>query len=71
MIVIGHWNDLYLLIMPGAAGETAGLGVLEFGMPLFFAGIFLFTVLKAFEKAPTFPLKHPYLEESVHHDVGP
>lgn len=71
VILIGHWNDLYLLIMPGTAGETAGLGILELGMPIFFVGLFLFVVLKAFEKAPTFPLKHPYLEESVHHDVGP
>ncbi len=71
IILIGHWNDLYLLIMPGTAKETAGIGLLEIGMPIFFAGLFIFVVLKAFEKAPTFPLKHPYLMESVHHDVGP
>jgi hypothetical protein len=71
IILIGHWNDMYLLIMPGTVKETAGIGLLELGMPLFFAGLFIFVVLKAFEKAPTFPMKHPYLEESVHHDVGP
>jgi len=71
IILIGHWNDLYLLIMPGTAGELSGIGILEIGMPIFFAGLFLFIVLKSFEKAPTFPLKHPYLEEAVHHDVGP
>lgn len=71
VILIGHWNDLYLMIMPGSVKEQAGIGILEIGMPIFFVGLFLFVVLKAFEKAPTFPLKHPYLEESVHHDVGP
>ncbi|MDX5320523.1 MAG: quinol:cytochrome C oxidoreductase, partial [Bacteroidota bacterium] len=71
VILIGHWNDLYLMIMPGVVGEMAHIGLLEIGMPIFFVGLFLFVVLKAFEKAPTFPLKHPYLEESVHHDVGP
>lgn len=71
VILVGHWNDIYLMIMPGTLGTHAGIGLLELGMPLFFAGLFIFIVLKAFEKAPTFPLKHPYLEESVHHDVGP
>lgn len=70
IILVGHWNDLYLMIMPGTMKGAAQIGLLELGMPIFFAGIFIFTVLKAFEKAPTFPLKHPYLEESVHHDVG-
>lgn len=71
IILIGHWNDLYLLIMPGIMGEHASIGLLELGMPIMFGALFVFVVLKAFEKAPTFPLQHPYLEESVHHDVGP
>ncbi|MBI1221714.1 MAG: quinol:cytochrome C oxidoreductase [Bacteroidetes bacterium] len=71
IILVGHWNDVYLMIMPGAVGEMAGLGLLELGMPVFFAGLFIYVVLQAFEKAPTFPLQHPYLQESVHHDVGP
>ncbi len=71
IILIGHWNDLYLMIMPGVMQQYASIGLMEIGMPIFFGALFVFIVLKAFEKAPTFPLKHPYLEESVHHDVGP
>lgn len=70
IILIGHWNDLYLIVMPGIMKDQPGLGLLELGMPLFFAGLFIFVVLKALERAPLFPMKHPYLEESVHHDVG-
>lgn len=70
IILIGHWNDLYLMIMPGIMRDGAHIGLLEIGMPVFFAGIFIFVVLKSFEKANTYPKKHPYLEESLHHDVG-
>jgi hypothetical protein len=70
IILIGHWNDLYLLIMPGSAKDTAGLGLLELGMPLVVGGLFTYLVLNFLQKAPLFPVNHPYLEESVHHDVG-
>lgn len=71
IILIGHWLDLYLMIMPGTVKDMSSIGALEIGMPLVFAGIFLFIVFNALTKANLFPKNHPYLEESVHHDVGP
>jgi hypothetical protein len=56
--------------MPGSAKDTAGLGLLELGMPLVVGGLFTYLVLNLLQKAPLFPVNHPYLEESVHHDVG-
>jgi hypothetical protein len=51
--------------------EAGHVGLMEIGMPLIFAGVFIFIVLRALSKANLFPKNHPYLQESVHHDVGP
>jgi hypothetical protein len=69
-ILIGHWNDLYLMFMPGSLDKQAGIGPLEIGMTLTFAGIFMYWVLTALSKKGLIPVKHPYIEESAHHDVG-
>jgi hypothetical protein len=46
-----------------------GVGLLEVGMFLAFLGLLLHTVLTALTKAPLTPVNHPYLEESVHHQI--
>lgn len=71
IILVGHWIDMYLMVMPGSLGlEAPAIGALEIGTTMFFAGIFIYTVLWAFTKANTFPKNHPYIQEAVHHDVG-
>jgi len=67
-ILIGHWNDLYLMFMPGSTQSSVGL--LEIGVTLTFAGVFIYWVLTALSKKGLIPVKHPYIEESAHHDVG-
>ncbi len=69
-ILVGHWVDMYLLIMPGTVGNKADLGLLEIGTTMAFAGIFIYTVLHSLSKANLYPLNHPYLLESANHDVG-
>lgn len=69
-ILVGHWNDIYLMLMPGAIDKQATIGFLEIGMPLFFAGLFMYWVLTALSKKGLVPVKHPYIQESAHHDVG-
>lgn len=71
VILIGHWIDMYLLIMPGTVGEHAGIGLLEIGTTISFFGIFAFTVLRSLSKANLYPINHPYVLESANHDVGP
>jgi hypothetical protein len=66
VVLIGHWIDYYQMIMPGAAGEHAGIGVLEISMTLFYAGLFLFVVLRALASKPLLVKKDPFLEESLH-----
>jgi len=85
-ILIGHWNDMYLMIMPGAMNlatavtghnptgiletPSQGVGLMELGFLGIFAGLFLYVVLSTLAKSNTYPTKHPYLMESVMHDTG-
>jgi hypothetical protein len=70
IILLGHWLDLYLMVMPGTVGESAGIGLLEIGMTMTFAGFFIYWVLHNLSKDSLYPMNHPYLLESVNHDVG-
>jgi hypothetical protein len=71
LLLLGRYTDFYLLIMPGtaAAHHQAGLGFYEFGFFLLYAGIFAFTVCRELAKANLAPINHPYLEESMHHEI--
>ncbi|MCK5068440.1 MAG: hypothetical protein KAR16_13420 [Bacteroidales bacterium] len=68
VVLIGHWIDYFQMIMPGAAGEHAGIGVLEIAMTLFYTGVFLFVVLRALASRPLLVKKDPFLEESLHYE---
>ncbi|GIV33558.1 MAG: hypothetical protein KatS3mg031_1093 [Chitinophagales bacterium] len=67
VILVGHWIDFYLMVMPGSAGEHAALGLTELFITLGFAGGFIFVVLKTLTKASLVPVNDPYLKESVIH----
>lgn len=69
VIIIGHWLDVFMLVTPGSMGEYGGIGLLEIGLFLTFAGVFTFFVLNTLTKAPLMPQNHPYLEESKHHEI--
>jgi len=70
IILVGHWIDLYLMVMPATVGDSASIGLLEIGMTMTFAGFFIYWVLNSLSKKPLYPMNHPYLLESVNHDVG-
>ncbi|MCB9245906.1 MAG: quinol:cytochrome C oxidoreductase [Flavobacteriales bacterium] len=70
IILLGHWLDMYLMVMPGTVGESASIGLLEIGMTMTFAGFFIYWVLHNLSKDQLYPMNHPYLLESVNHDVG-
>ena len=69
LIFIGHWLDVYMLVTPGTMSTHGHLGLFEIGMFILFLGGFIFWVLKALTKRPLMPQKHPYLEESLHHEI--
>jgi len=71
VIFVGHWMDVNMMVMPGAAGHDFhhGLGLLDVGLFVLFLGAFIRVVLGTLAKAPLTPVNHPYLEESVHHSI--
>jgi hypothetical protein len=69
IIVVGHWLDVFQMVMPGSVKADWGIGVLEIGMFLGFLGMFLFVVHRSLAKAPLVAKNHPYLDEAKHHHV--
>jgi len=75
ILVIGHWLDYYVMIMPGTQAPTEHwwqhfTGYIEVGAFLTFAGLFCFLMFSALAKfSSLIPKKHPFLEESLHHHI--
>jgi hypothetical protein len=69
LMIIGHWIDVWLIIMPGIMGTHAHIGIVEICSTLFFGGLFLWVFFNAFSKAPVVAEKHPMIEESYHFQV--
>jgi hypothetical protein len=68
-ILLGHWLDFYMMMMPGTLRSEASIGLIEIGTTLIFLGIFLLAFTKGLTKASLVPVNHPFLEESIHHHV--
>ncbi len=69
LLLVGHWIDFYIMVMPNPLGAHAHMGWFEFGIALGYVGMIIWFGGKALEKAPTVPLHHPFLKESVIHHV--
>jgi len=69
VIFIGHWLDVFMIVMPGTMADHWHLGLVEVGMFLAFLGAFVYVTLNRLTKAPLTPVQHPYLEESIHHSI--
>ena len=69
VILIGHWMDFYLMIMPGTLRGESGFGLIELGCALTFLGAFLVMFTRGLTSASLVPVNHPFLEESIHHHV--
>lgn len=69
IVLFGHWVDVYLMVMAGSMGQNAFIGFLEIGMMLLALGFFVRMVLINLTKAPLTVKNHPFLDESIHHDI--
>lgn len=69
VILVGHWLDVFQMVMPGSVKADWGIGILEIGTFLGFLGLFLFVVHSSLAKAPLVAKNHPYLDEAKHHHV--
>lgn len=70
-LLIGHWLDFYLMIMPGTIKEHGGLNIgnlfVELGLVMIYVVIFAGSVMYGLSKASLVAKNHPMLEESIHH----
>lgn len=69
IIICGHWLDVYIMVSGGSMGSSASIGFVEIGMALAFLGLFIRVILTNLTKAPLTPVNHPFLDESIHHDI--
>jgi hypothetical protein len=64
VILLGHYIDVFNMIMPSAVGDQWFIGVPEIGGVLFFFGLFLLVVFKEISKAPLHAAGDPFMGES-------
>ncbi len=64
VVILGHYMDVYNMIMPSAVGDQWFIGVAEIGGFLFFLGLFIFIVFSELTKAPLFAKGDPFMGES-------
>ncbi|TAF66456.1 MAG: quinol:cytochrome C oxidoreductase [Cytophagales bacterium] len=68
-ILVGHYLDFYLMVMPGTVGKHAGFGPVEFGALIMFISAFIYVISNALSKANIVPKNDPFIKESVNHVV--
>ncbi len=66
VILIGHYVDFFVMIMPATVGDQWFIGIAEIGSVFFFLGLFIFVVFTAMAKSPLLPERNPLIEESKH-----
>ncbi|MCX6352685.1 MAG: quinol:cytochrome C oxidoreductase [Bacteroidetes bacterium] len=69
VLLMAKYLDWYIIVMPFTAGHTSGFGLYEIGFYMFFGGMFCYSLAYSLSKANLVPTKHPYLIESLHHEV--
>jgi hypothetical protein len=64
VILLGHYIDVFNMIMPSAVGDQWFIGIPEIGAFLFFFGLFIYVVFNELTKAPLEAKGDPYMGES-------
>jgi len=64
IILIGHYIDVFVMIMPATVGEEWSFGISELSSVLLFAGVFIYVVFNALTKAPLLAKGSPFTKES-------
>jgi hypothetical protein len=69
VLVVSHWIDFYLMILPATVHGGAPIGYFEVGMLVAFAGLFLYVVFNALTKVSLIPQNSPLFKESLDHHI--
>ena len=64
VIIIGHYIDVFNMIMPSAVGDQWFIGITEIGGFMFFMGLFIYIVFNELTKAPLIAKGDPFYGES-------
>ncbi len=67
IILVGHYIDMFVMIMPSTVGMAWHFGIPEIGAILFFVGLFIYCGFRELSKRPLLPKGNPFLEESEHY----
>jgi hypothetical protein len=66
IILIGHYVDIFVMIMPATVGDQWSFGIPEISSILLVLGLFIYIVFTALTKVPLLAKGSPYLKESEH-----
>lgn len=64
IILIGHYMDVYNMIMPATVGDRWGFGLSEISALALFSGLFIILVFYSLSKAPLLEKRNPFIKES-------
>tara|TARA_B100001287_G_scaffold127579_2_gene107566 strand:+ start:14666 stop:16003 length:1338 start_codon:yes stop_codon:yes gene_type:complete len=64
VILIGHYMDVYMMIMPATVIDRYGFGIAEFSSILIFLGLFLLLVFYSLSKQKLLAKGNPMIKES-------
>ena len=66
VILVGHYIDVFNMVMPATVGASWFIGLPEIGAVMFFFGLFVLVVFTALTKAPLLAKRNPFVKESKH-----
>ncbi|MDP6922742.1 MAG: quinol:cytochrome C oxidoreductase, partial [Lutibacter sp.] len=66
VILIGHYIDIYVMVMPATVGDQWSFGLSEIASLLMVMGLFIYVVFRALSKAPLLAKGNPFIHESEH-----
>ena len=66
IILIGHYVDIFVMIMPATVGDQWFIGIPEISSVLLVLGIFIYVVFTALSKVPLLAKGNPFIKESEH-----
>ena len=66
VILLGHYVDIFNMVMPGTVGQAWSFGFVELGSLMFFFGLFVLIVFNSLTKRPLESKRNPLIEESKH-----
>jgi len=64
IILIGHYVDIFVMIMPATVGDQWYFGISEISSAILVLGIFIYVVFNALTKTPLLAKGNPFIKES-------